>query len=544
MRRTSISFSHAQVGLIGLALLAGALLRLIRNDQPFSSSDHAELAALVSFFYPRGFNSLDFSGSSTWNLLTSGHGILPVLIGMFSSTLLGLSGVRLNEFWWNLPFALLSLLTIALAVVLVARLAGRAAGVISAFLLALLPIHAALSRTSGISHIPLMFSCQLVTLLCFTSYFKQPTPRRARAASIALSVSLLVELFFPLLFVLLVGAGVLAVETERPGLGARLKRARALLRPRVMLLPLAVLCFNFALLIAYIAGWTTYGGLAARLMEGSDRKGGIYLDAFWSNASFVVGTATLLLLIVLGLFGLPMLRRLELRALPLLWAIIYLAPFVTFTRPNVYGYYLLGIVPLTLNAAVVLSSYFRSTRLAHWLAGATFMLLIGLLALRSLSMIFGLDIAPLIDTGTTQGAITSDQGLKAAAWWIRTHTPPDALIFADAAYEPYQLTYYLHRPFLAVTDARQPEDAYRLLDNAPRRPTFYLIPPGNEPLLRAHVREAPQQIAVVLVDRQPALLIYGYTTETPRTLDAHDANQQFDAQFGDWQAIFAIGTQQ
>jgi hypothetical protein len=159
-------------------------------------------------------------------------------------------------------------------------------------------------------------------------------------------------------------------------------------------------------------------------------------------------------------------------------------------------------------------------------------------------MIFGRDILASAGTGRAQGAVAEDQGLKAAAWWIRTHTTPDTLIFADAAYEPYQLAYYLHRPFLGLSDAEQPEDAYRLLDGAPRQPAFYLVAPGNEHLLQAHARETPRPAVTVTVDRRPALLIYGYAADAPQTIDADSTNQQFDAQLGSWRIVFAIGTRQ
>lgn len=530
------------VALVGLAVGCGALLRLAANDQPFASSDHAELAAIVAFFYPRDLHALGLSAGSTWNLVLNGHGVLPPLIGLAATTLFGLAGLHINEFWWNLPFALISLLSIPLAALLAGRLAGRAAGLIGAFLVALLPIHAALSRTSGVSHIPLMFVCQLTTVICFVEYFQRPSPQRARRAAAALAVSLLVELFFPLLFIVVFGVGVLTVETDQPGLRARVARTRALLsQTRAMLLPLAVLCFNFALMLAYSAGLVGYGGLAARLLEGSDRNAGLYLGAFWSNAGFVVGAGALVILIALGLASAPALARLDARAAPLLWAIIYLAPFAAFTRPNVYGYLLLGVAPLAINAAITLGRWIERGRIWRGLAAVALALLIGLFALRSLSMIFGVELVGLAGGGQAQGAVTPDQGLKAAAWWVRSRTPPDALIFADAAYEPYQAAYYLHRPFLAVTDAQQPDEAYQLLDDAQRQPAYYLVLPGDEALLRAHARAMPRRLAVVMVDQRPALLIYGYAAGDPQQIDARAANRQFDEQFGAWRAMFAIG---
>jgi hypothetical protein len=538
-------FTLPQLALIGLALLVGALLRLIGNNQPFPSSDHAEVAAIVTFFYPRSLASLAPSAGSSWNMLTNPHGLLSLLIAFGSSTVLGLLGVHLNEFWWNAPFVLAHLAGIALAAALVRRLAGGWAGAIAALLIAIMPIHAVMSRASGVGNMPLTFECQALSLLCALRYYEAPTPQRARHLSLALALNLLVELFFPLLFVLVLGAGVLAVKARSGRLGERLQRARALLfQPRVMLLPLLVIVFNLVLLLLHVAGWTQMGGLAARLLSGSDRKAGLYLGDFWDNSSYVVGAIALVVLIGLGLVNLPAARRLELRSLPLYWSSLYLAPFLFFTRPHVFEYFLLGLAPLLLNAAIAIGGWLQGERPRRALAALALALLLALLSLRSLSMIFGVDAVALAGTGKANGAVFPDQGLKAAAWWLRNQSTPETLVFADSAFEPYQLAYYVRRPFLAVTDAERPEDAYRLLDQAPKTPTFFLVVPGNEPLLRAHTPDMPALAATVSVDGRTALLIYGPNTGAPQTIDAAEANRRFDEQFGTWRAMFAIGTRQ
>jgi len=293
------------------------------------------------------------------------------------------------------------------------------------------------------------------------------------------------------------------------------------------------------------AGVISYGGLLARIFGGSNRQPGIRVGEFLFNAGLNIGPLSLVLLLVCAAATLPALVRRERRGLLLAWSGLYLAPFLLFSRPYIFDFYLLGIAPLVFNAALLCADWLRHPALASQLAaGAGALLLIGLLALRSFTMISGADLGPLAGTGQAAGAIFPDQGLKAAAWWIRSRPPPDGLIFADSAYEPYQLAYYLHRPFLAVTDAQEPEEAYRLLDAEQRRPAFYLVLPGDEALLRAHARGSPRLLATVMVDRRPALLIYGYTADDSQEIDAGAANRQFDAQFGTWRAMFAIGTRQ
>jgi hypothetical protein len=538
-------FTLAQRIYIAVAVAIGALLRLVGNNQPFPSSDHAELAAIVTFFYPRSPESLLFSDFSTWNILASAHGAISPLIGIVAGTFYGLLGVQINEFWWNLPFVLVHLLSIPLAALLARRLVGTWGGVFAALLIAVLPMHVALSRASGVGHTPLNFCFHLITLLCFLRYIEQPTRQRAWWASGALAVNLLVDQLFPLLFVLVFAVGVLATDPDSPSLQQRIKRARALVfAPRIMLLPFAVLCLILLLVILNGSGMVDGAGIATRLFAGSDRQPGIYLGAFVDNARYTVGTLALVVLGALGAWRLPALWRLELRALPLVWSLIYLLPFLLFTRPHVYELFLLGVAPLTINAATVLGEWVRRPALPVKLASFVVVaLLVALFSLRTLSMVFRVDVVGFVDQGSAVGGLYADQGLKAAAWWARMQTDEDDLIFADSAYEPYQLWYYLRRPFLGVTDAEAPEDAYLLLaENPDRQPALYLVKPGNEALLERYASEMPRLQARVVAEGEPVLLIYGHDSPASvETIAADQANLQFDARYGSWRDMFHIG---
>lgn len=515
---------------LGVALLAGMLLRLVANDGPFPSSDHAELAAIVTFFYPRSL-----SLGRSWEILTSVHGTLPPLVSLISTTVIGLAGISITEWWWNLPFALLGVVSILVAARFAEWLAGWRAGMITALLVAVLPIHAVLSRASGLAHITLMGLCQLVAIWCFMRYYEQPTPARARAAGLSLSVALLVELFFPVLLALLFAIGVLSVQGET-GIWKRLARTRQLFSaPAVLLAPLLIIVATGLIMIANTAGLVPQGGTFSRLFAGSDRQAGVYLGAFWSNGVFTMGGAGFVVLLGLGALGLPSLIRLERRAVPLLWAIAYLLPFVVFTRGNVYGYFLMGAMGLALNAAIVLSALWEQKRPAQLLAGVLIPALAAVLLLRSLSIIFGIStsLSPIIGEGIAQGGVYRDQGLKAAAWWLRTTTSEQTLVFADGKFEPYQIWYYVRRPAIAITDAVTPEEPYQALADRAQQPQFYIVPPDHESLLYAHVEERPQLLLAVTENGQPILNVYGPAQVAPPTqLEASAGNQRFDQDLG------------
>src|SRR5262245_10485738 len=114
------------------ALLVGALLRVGDIGRPFASGDHAEVAAVVSFFYPRDVRAFSLvNQASIWHLLENPHGIAPILLALIWTSLVGIVGISITEFWWNIPFALLGLCSIPLAYRLGQQLGGRLAGILS-----------------------------------------------------------------------------------------------------------------------------------------------------------------------------------------------------------------------------------------------------------------------------------------------------------------------------------------------------------------------------------------------------------------------------
>jgi len=477
---------------------------------------------------------------NSWQILTSVHGTLPPLLSLLSTTAIGLAGIRITEWWWNLPFALAGVVSIVVAARFAEWLAGWRAGMLAALLVAVLPIHAVLSRASGLSHITLMGLCQLVAIWCFMRYYEQPTAARARAAGLSLCVALLVELFFPVLLALLFAVGVLSVQGET-GIWKRLARTRQLFSaPAVLLAPLLIIVATGLIMIANTAGLVPQGGTFSRLFAGSDRQAGIYLGAFWSNGVFTMGGTGFVLLLGLGALGLPSLMRLERRAVPLLWAIAYLLPFVLFTRGNVYGYFLMGAMGLALNAAIVLSTLWEQKRPAQLLAGVLIPALAAVLLLRSFSIIFGIStsLSPIIGEGIAQGGLYRDQGLKAAAWWLRTTTSEQTLVFADGKFEPYQIWYYVRRPAIAITDAVTPEEPYQVLADRAQQPQFYIVPPEHESLLYAHVEGRPRLLLTVTENDQPILNVYGPAQVAPPTqLEVSAGNQRFDQDLGNLAAM-------
>lgn len=539
------SFRWAMPILLLGAVVIGAVLRLTEIGHPFASSDHAELAAIISFFYPSDFAALQpGTGRSAWTLLLNPHGIAQSLIATVWMAGIALLNVPITEFWWNVPWALLGLAVVPVGFQLGVQLQDRRAGGLAALILAVLPLHAVLSRASGVSHIPLAFATQLWAVTMLVRYYQAPTPGTARQASLAIAAAVLTDLLLPFLFFMLLGVGVLTVETKRRTFVARLLRARELLfAPRVIRLPLLALTWPVGLMLMSVLGVVDSGGLLGRLFEGSNHTPGLRLFAFWENASFSVGPVSFGIFLVGAIAMLPSLMRLEKRAVPLLWAAVYLGPFVLFSRTNVYGYYLLGLAPLALNAALVGAHLWSSSNATRKSLLAVIILpLLVLLGMRSVSITWDAQLPSWIGNGQAQGGLYADQGLKAAAGWLRDRSSTTSRVFSDPSYEPYQLSYYLRRPFIGMTDARTPEAGYALLRDA-EPPQFYLVKAGNAALLKPYLDPSLQPVLTVIRADTPVLYVYGQVAEAPQILTIEQGNAHFDARYGPWHQMFSTESQ-
>lgn len=530
------------LGLLGMIVGLGGLLRLAALNHPFLNSDHAEVAALVSYYYPRDLSAwLPGAERSVWVLAAAPHGIVQTSIAFGWITLVGLLGLPITEWWWNLPFALLGLLPIVLSYRLGSQLGGRRAGLLSALLISVFPIHASLSRSSGLSHIPLAFMMHIAVVTTLISYLREPTARHRRIATATLTLAVLAEPLLPLLFVLLVCVLIYAGQTPRTTLPLRVQYARRQINNKaLMALPLLAILWPLGLLVLNQLGLIWAGGMLGRFVGGSNGQAGVYLPSFLTNSSYVVGPWSLALLALLALPMLPAIRRLEARALPLVWSLCYLLPFLLFSRPRIFEYFLLGLAPLAINAALVLARWIKrpAPRIRRG-AGAVAIILAGLLLLRAASMIYSVPVPLWAGRGEAPGAVPPDLGLKAAATWIRDNTDRDTLVFGDPRFSVYNLSYYLRRPLVATTYLSNEEGYQPLADELV--PEYYLVVPGNELLLRTYARIKLYPI-VQIGDETPVLMIYGPEPRPMTTLSLDDANRHYDQQHTSWTDVFVPRT--
>src|SRR5437867_7702596 len=158
-----------------LLICLGLLLRLIRLGGVFPTSDHAELAARI-LTYP-GY---------LW-ILKEQYGAMIYVVVKWSAGLLSVAGVRLTEFWWRLPVALLGSIQAAATWFFLKAVGCREGGVLAGTAFdTILPIHVIVSRYLFGSEVFGQFFVTLAIWAVF-NFFSNPDRKSGVVASLALA---------------------------------------------------------------------------------------------------------------------------------------------------------------------------------------------------------------------------------------------------------------------------------------------------------------------------------------------------------------------
>jgi hypothetical protein len=143
------------------------------------------------------------------------------------------------------------------------------------------------------------------------------------------------------------------------------------------------------------------------------------------------------------IFVLLIIGRIENRV-PLAFVFVYTFPFLFLVeRGGLHGHFISISVFSVIAISMVIDDVIaqRETILIPglWLA-----ILLGSLVVSSASMIYG--------ASSEHGSVAVDVGTKAAAYWIRSHTGPDAIVFADpyAGHADTVARYYYHRTVVSL----------------------------------------------------------------------------------------------
>ena len=414
----------ATAALLSLFTILAATLRFTRLGIPFQTSDNTEVA--VRILGHEGYR---------W-MLDEYYGILITLGVKLWVGIAGSLGACITEFWWRMPVALMGTLHVPLTYLFLRRFgSGRGGALSGAAFMAVLPVHVFFSRYLWGFEVLGLFALTLA-FWSLLSFLEDPTLRRGLIASAFAGLSVISHVnIFPFL-PCVVAAGVMLGQGHRV-----LDRLRPLVTRLVWLAPAVFLFFA--------------PGPFLRLMQKQTRLG-FYLPQHLPGMVWNTGLPLALLIVTLVLLGVVP-RELRSRRAGFLAAagVIYTAPLILGAPPGVTiarGYLMLGTVLLLMAAALTLDRLMASRHRPFWLAAATLCWLTttwgaatSLFENRSLG--FPSCIKPF------QGALQRDRGYKTAGLIVRTHVPPDAIVFAlDDRLEPPVLRYYFARDGIAFYD--------------------------------------------------------------------------------------------
>ncbi|MCZ6682141.1 MAG: hypothetical protein O7B26_03090 [Planctomycetota bacterium] len=499
---------------------AGLALRAYRTDVPFHSGDFATLPYMVS----------QFSGFE-WIISHSYGPLLPALVSFFVRAAI-LVGFVVNETLWRMPLIVAGAMHIPLTYILMRRFGAMPwTAIMAAGVAAGLPSLTNDARYPwGYESLGVVLGT--LALWAWLRYLDHPTRLGAWLAGTALASYLLSHILVfavPIVFV----AAVVMRRGRREGL-------RCIMR-RPVLVPA-----GGAVLITAIAYWRFNGGIIGRMVRHAG-SGTLDISASsWHDFALIwfehLGPPWAAFCAAAVLIGTILAARGDVRGLPALWAVVYAAPLALFLnmanigRPDTYliqgtfaaslaGCMLLQIIwERAKNSGPLLR---RSVRIATVSAGAT---ATAALSIGSYCNIFTEYRWPSW-TGTVEyGRVRPDPGHKAAGWYVRTHVPDDAVVFAahDTMGMEYPCaTYYTGRHVAASEDTPHALQQ-RIINEIHEMIDVAIIPPEFLSLFRdEHGYSAPVRILrndeiVLYVVVRPGFSLRAMDVDTER------ANRLFD----------------
>lgn len=536
---------------LGSILLLGALMRLIQlGSVPFQHWDDVFTARAVITYYPKSLAAFRLSAGDAADaanplaFIKSIHGCLTLAVGFIWMHLVALLGRPLTEFWWHLPFALIGCSLPYTSYRIGQRIVNQRAGLAAALLSSLLPIHVAFSRISGEGHFILATMLQQLCILAWMAYLEQPTAKKAWSVGVVLALDILTDFFFPGLLASLVFIGSISARSSSAPVRSTLRRLLQWRISALIALPL--------LLQIGLAGYTWRTGRAVGMLgraitqfrSGESTVGS--LNALKNGESLLAGSNIVFVLILLVAIAVYSARfaRLERRlAIPLFHAVVYLVPLILIQRERLIGHYIPVLASLVVFVGCVYGCLRRPRQAV--IASITLGGLALSLGLTALSMVYRVPSIAFLEAAPEHGAVGTDYGTKAAAWWIRQHTPRDALVFGDvfAQQGTANVGYYYRRPSvgLAIPFPDQSASVRLALDSAETL-DFLVIGVDSVSFFPPSFLDAWEIQAIVTVNQAPSLYIYGppdagIAGETPERLEAAVLNERFDQTYLTYPAI-------
>jgi hypothetical protein len=505
-----------------IALFAIAL-RLYRRAPTWTSSDAANLPDLVSWFVcHRPFH---WDGIRELVLYRLG-GVQPLVLYV-QMQLVRLMKWRATDLTWDSTTIAVSAASTYAAFLFGREVAGAAAGLTAALLLAICPMGISLGRHLGAPWAYEEFFQYLISFLLVASVRR---PGRGNRIGLCFALAVYFWTGNQMLGIAPVLAyGVAAGFAER----SDDESAVAFFRRRFtawILVPVV----SFALLL-YCTFHLRLGHLAHALFH-KRHDLGFYYSQWLDDASTDVGAAVVhisLVLLILGIFEER--RWLSQRHLPVVLFVGYAAPFWFVIPPHstlTRGYVMYGVSALLLaGAAAAFSARLRLVRAPLLVGIVGFLLVLG--TLKSTYRLLDTDLVP---TRAFQGAYARNNGIKTASAWIRSRGKARGRVFSDAyggsGLEPSVVDMFTQRATYGLFDGPTNSKAYAQFAKDAKRIEYLLVSPENQQLAATYFPTFTAALDVVSSDDGVILSVYTNRPVKKRErIDVAEGDRQFDTTY-------------
>jgi hypothetical protein len=512
-------------GYVALLIAATAiLLRLYHRAPTWQSSDASNLPDWVAWAACRRF----VRPNHLKDLALYRLGGVQPLVMFAQMRVLRWFGVRVDELTWESSQIVVSAASTYAAYLFANEVAGAAAGLCAAALLAVTPLGIMLGRHLGA---PWPYEEGFQYLILFLSIALVRRPKRALRIGLSVALAIYVWVGNQGLGILPVVLYVFAAGyAERKQLETLLEFLRARATPW-LLLPL----FSLALLL-YCTFALRKGHLYHALFHRPHTLG-VYVSQWFHDASLAIGETAVYVALALAVVGAVVERRwLSLRHVPFALTLAYALPFWFAIPPGstlTRGYVMYGVSALLIAACTAAFSPRLRARYAPvlllWIA---FVQVGG--ALQSTYRLLG---GQPFSTRGFQGAYGANNGIKAAAGWIRSRGAPHGAVMSDASggqgLEPSILDMYLMRPNLAVNDAPNPRYVYAKFATKAARIEYILVSPENHALAAKYFPSFSREVDITNGPNGDVILsVYGKEhVEVPKRLDVAQGDADFAARY-------------
>ncbi|MGH7312092.1 MAG: hypothetical protein ACREJV_02885, partial [Candidatus Rokuibacteriota bacterium] len=353
------------------------------------------------------------------------------------------------------PFAVLGAVAPLLVFFLGRRLFSPAVGLAAAAAVAVLPSHAAQSRT--VATWILASNLLIVVVLAYVRYRDTRASRDAWLLGLALAAYVPSDNLAPGGVALLLLHALMATAAAP---AARARDVRALFwRREILVLPaLTVAPLVVVHLVLVLAGRGTYGFIGHYFVD--KVVPGTHVTPVLAGLAENAGPALSLLLVLGVVRGAIALVSRDRGLLPALWVVVFGVPTAFLVNPagTVVRAYLTPILLplLVLGCAAVVEATEHvpaaGRRLARTLAAVVFALLIGWTAMMIPSRVYGMPfLLPADPIGLWGGEAYPNDGAKTAGYFIRTSTRPQAVVLSDLRL--FVGKYYFHRKTVLPPEA-------------------------------------------------------------------------------------------